>query len=133
MQCIVVNTRFLLAVFKQFAENGFLRDSHLRVTPNKRVVQCPSKFLLVKLKTLHPDCFPSDRLECEDYFCIFYPVHCPTNNNHACSDAAYVKELAVKPFRREDCDTFLAFFTAAVQNICSLRKLRDGDDEEKEN
>jgi len=50
-----------------------------------------------------------------------------------CCISAIVKELAVKPFRREDWGTFLAFYTAAVQNVCSLRKLLDGDDEEKEN
>jgi hypothetical protein len=37
-----------------------------------------------------------------------------------------------------DCGSFLAFYTAAVQNICPLRELRDDDgddddDEEKEN
>jgi hypothetical protein len=33
----------------------------------------------------------------------------------------------------EDCGSFLAFYTAAVQNICSLRELHDNDKEEKEN
>ena len=87
MQCIVVNIRFLLAVFKEATENGSLRLAPARHTQQTRC-SLPVEFLLVKLKTLDPDCFSSDRLECEDYFCVFYPVHCPANNNHACSDLA---------------------------------------------
>jgi hypothetical protein len=33
----------------------------------------------------------------------------------------------------EDCGSFLAFYTVAVQNISSLREFHNNDDEEKEN
>jgi len=35
----------------------------------------------MKLKTLHPEFFISDCLECSDYYCTCYPLTCPTSEN----------------------------------------------------
>jgi len=62
-QCIVVNIRFLVAVFKEGTGNGFFRLSVARHTP-KNALYGISLFF-------------SDRLKCEDYCCTLYPLICP--------------------------------------------------------
>ena len=46
-----------------------------------------TEFLLVKLKTLHPECFLfSDHLPCDDYYYTLYHFTCPTSKNCKGSD-----------------------------------------------
>jgi hypothetical protein len=39
------------------------------------------KVLLVKVKTLHAECFPSDRQQCEHYYYTLYLSTCLTDKN----------------------------------------------------
>jgi hypothetical protein len=55
-----------------------------------------TKILLVKVKTLHAECFPSDRCQlCEHYYYTLYPSTCLTDKNH--KHTYLVKEDATIP------------------------------------
>lgn len=73
---IAVSNRHLFAVFEEGAGN-FFPLFHRHVMCNKLLVYWMSKVELLKLRTLHSECFLLDYFQCEKFWFIIYLRHAP--------------------------------------------------------
>jgi len=80
----------MITMFREGAENGgvwFTGCHHSWQTRTLQIV------LLVRLKTLCPECLFSHIMQCGDYDCTLSHVTCSTSKNSAGSDMANVKAV----------------------------------------
>ena len=74
--CVAVNVMFLLTMFKECAGNVLLLLTNTHCIWETCCALCV-EVILLKLKTLHLECFLSSHLQCKTYYCTFYPFNLP--------------------------------------------------------